>query len=376
MKQYGKFRKIAIVHDAVLCLGGAERVLYQLLRLFPDADMYIPILQRAYRWDIRKRTNGDVRTTILSSFPRLSTYASFLKPILFWYWEHLDLSGYDLVISSSHSFSSKSIRVSSRTLHVSYIHTPPRYLYNEYNEMRWMKHPFIQFALSPLFGWLKKKDFEGAQRPDILIANSKTVQKRIWNYYKRKSIVIYPSVHIPSIKVLNKPRSLYFLCVSRLVKQKGIDLAIRACNDLKLPLYVVGTGPEERRLRSIAGPTVHFCGFVPDNRMADMYAGAKALLSCAIDEDFGMAPVEAMAQGVPVIAYASGGIRETVVFEKTGILFYDYTVGSLKKAFRDFELISFDAKICRKQADTFSEKRFIRRFEQIIKKYEKENTLS
>lgn len=364
--------RVAVIHDALLYMGGAERVLAAILHLFPTADLYTAFLVPELRGWVSRYTSGNV---FVSPFDRIlcaRRFADWFKlPLHFW-WESLDLSSYDLIISSSHSFSSKSIIAPINVVHISYIHTPPRYLYDEYNETRWTRHPFIRPLLEPFLYWMRQRDTKAAKRPTKLIGNSKTVQKRIKKYYGRDSAIVYPQVVIP--KRLLRGCRRYYLCVSRLVKQKGIDLAVRVCTKLNQPLVVVGTGPQESYLRSIAGPTIQYLGFVPDDKMADVYSGAKAFLYCAIDEDFGMVPVEAMAHGVPVIAYNSGGIRETVIDGKTGVMFNNHTVESLVEAIRRFEGLRFSQQFLVDYARQFSEKRFAQEFTNIVNKLLQGNT--
>lgn len=358
--------KVAIVHDVFIEFGGAERVLLALLDIYSKADVYIPLLSGMGHKELQQQTKGKIFTSLLNHIPFIHSASILLKPLLCLYWEQLDLKAYDLVISSSHSFSSKSVITHPKTLHVSYIHTTPRYLYAEYNETQIIKKPLFRFLLSPLLSWLRVRDFIGGQRPDVLIANSKTVQARIRKYYRRESTVIYPPVEIP--KRLPKRNPRYYLCVSRLSKQKGIDLAIHACNKLKAPLVVVGEGSQETYLRSIAGPTVEFRGRVPNEDMADVYAGAKALIFPAIDEDFGMVPVEAMAHGVPVIGHNSGGTAETVINGKTGLLFNDWSTHSLTRAIEQLgHRDPFDSRLCRRQAVIFSISRFTESIQNIIR---------
>ncbi len=359
--------RVAIIHDHFLYLGGAERVLFALLKMYPSADVYMAFATPQNVEYIKKLTSGKIFTSPFNKISLGGKIADWYKPLLYLWWENLDLSSYDLVISSSHSFSSKSVVTKLPTFHISYIHTPPRYLYNEYNETSWTHHPIAQALLSPLFSWVRHKDYAAAQRPNALIANSKTVQQRIKRYYGRESIVIYPPIRIPPKTVLRDRKPTYFLCVSRLVKQKGIGLAVRTCNAMNVPLVIVGTGPQERYLRSIAGPTVTFYGFVPDDQMGEVYRKAKAVLFYAIDEDFGLVPVEAMAHGVPVVGYGSGGVRETVVDGKTGILFSDYSISGLQGTMHRFSRHSWSPHFLRRQAEKFSEKKFMKQMKMTIK---------
>jgi glycosyltransferase involved in cell wall biosynthesis len=360
--------KVAIIHDVLIELGGAERVLFQLLKMFPEADVFIPLMSANHRETIEAETSGRVQTSLLNRIPFIHSASILVKPWLYLYWELLELSAYDLVISSSHSFSSKSVITSPDTLHVSYIHTPPRYLYTEFNETRVLKHPILRLLLAPLMTWLRTQDFIGAHRPDVLIANSRTVQNRINKYYRLKSSVIYPPIKTTSKKTSKLIERKYFICYSRLAKQKGIELAIQACNFLNLPLVIIGSGSEETYLRSIAGPTITFLGRVPDARLAEVMRGAKAMIYCSREEDFGMAPVEVMAYGVPVIAYRSGGVQESVLEGKTGTFFDEFTVESLSRKLKQFKSNLYSPTACQKQAATFSEAIFTKRLRVLIKK--------
>jgi glycosyltransferase involved in cell wall biosynthesis len=361
--------KTAIIHDVFIEKGGAERVFLSLLEMYPTADVYIPLLSVQHIPQIQKKTSGKIFTSFLNKIPFVHSASVLLKPLLFLYWEYLDLSDYDLVITSSHSFSSKAVITSPDTHHVSYVHTSPRYLYTEYNETRVLKKKLFRVLLLPMLSWLRSQDFLAAQRPDVLVANSKVVQRRIQKYYRRSSIIIPPPVKLPVLeKKLKKVESSaqYFLCHSRLAKQKGIDLAILACNELQLSLVVVGRGSQEAYLRSIAGPTVQFRGFVPDEEMSAVYAGAKALIYCSIEEDFGLVPVEAMAHGVPVIGYRSGGTAETVLHLKTGLLFDEYTVEELKKTLKTFAKKKLSAKAAKQHAKKYAEEQFKRKMKKVI----------
>lgn len=357
--------RVAIIHDVFIEFGGAERVLLALLDMYPTADVYTPLLREKNRVELHRHTKGKIVSSCLNDIPFVHSASILLKPLLYLYWEQLDLKEYDLVISSSHSFSSKSVITSPHTLHVSYIHTPPRYLYTEFNETQILKRPFFRILLSPLLSWLRVRDFIGAQRPDILIANSKTVQARINKYYRRDSLVIYPPVCIPN--KLSKRKPQYFVCVSRLARQKGIDLAIKACNQLKERLVIVGEGAQEAYLRSIAGQTIEFWGNVPDENMTKVWAGAKALIYPSIEEDFGIVPVEAMAHGVPVIGHMSGGTAETVIYGSTGIFFDQRSVEGVMDAMKKFRKENFSPRVCRMQAEKFSYNRFIDHMGKLIK---------
>jgi glycosyltransferase involved in cell wall biosynthesis len=231
--------------------------------------------------------------------------------------------------------------------------------------MQFINKDTVKILLSPLMSFLRKHDYQGAQRPSILISNSKNVQKRIRKYYKRKSIVIYPPVKLP--KSENKTTSKnYYLFFSSLVKQKGAELAVKTFNSLKKPLVVVGTGPRKTYLKRLAKDNIKFKGFIPERDKGKIYAGAKALIYCSIEEDFGIIPVEAMAHGVPVIAYKSGGVSETVVDGKTGLLFNKYSIEDLQRAIAKFEGMKFSSSACRNQAMQFSEEIFSNKLRKLV----------
>jgi len=293
-------------------------------------------------------------------------YPDYFKPYILYYWQKLDFSNYELVISSSHSFCSNWVNVKGK--HLSYIHTPPRFLYDEFNEMAFLrKFPFKQL-LSMYFDGLRKKDFLKLQKIDLLIANSKNVQKRIFKYYKRKSIVLYPPVET---KAGMKKKGDYYLFFSRLVKQKGGELAVRAFNQNGKKLLIVGEGGQIKKLKKISKKNIRFFGFQPDQKMKGIFIKTKALIYCSIDEDFGIIPVEAMSYGVPVIAYQSGGVKETIIDKKTGIFLKKYNVNSLNRAIEKFELLKFNKNVCQKQAKKFEERKFqlgIRKYAQLLLK--------
>ncbi len=370
--QFVNSKKIAIIHDSFLRIGGAEQVLLTLVKMFPKTDVYIPLLNKKGFEELEKqKTKGKINKSILSYLPLPEKYSSFLKPFIFLYWKSLNLSKYDLVISSSHSFSSKSVITKPHTLNISYIHTPPRYLYDEYNEMQFINRGITKILISPIMSLLRKLDYIGAQRPNVLIANSKNVQKRIKKYYKRKSIVVYPPVKLPTklpISKSKKTKKDYYLFFSSLVKQKGAKLAIKTFNSSSKTLVVAGRGPEEKHLKKLAENNIVFKGFVSGNDKKKLFLGAKALIYCSIEEDFGIIPVEAMSYGIPVIAYNSGGVAETIINSETGLLFNEYSVENLQKTILKFEGMKFSLLTCKNQAKKFSEENFKKSLLKIIHK--------
>lgn len=358
--------KVAIVHDWLTGLGGAERVVQSMLKLFPQADLFTSVYN-PNKIDIF----GDrqIKTTFLQSWPLAKSkhqlYAK-MRPLAF---ESLDFSDYDLVISSS-SAESKGIITRTETLHISYIHTPIRYYWSGYQD--YLKNPGFGF-LNPLVRSVMKSSIDGlrhwdyaaAQRPDFLIANSKVVKERIEKYYQRPSTVINPPVDTKRFGSISIDRPEYHLVVSRLVPYKRVDLAVKACSNLNLKLVVAGKGPELSKLKKLANGNVEFIENPSDKDINKLYSRAKSLIFSA-EEDFGITPVEAMAVGVPVICYSRGGATETVINKETGIYHDQQTVKSLEKALLDFENYKFDRKSIVDNAERFSEDKFLENMREFI----------
>lgn len=343
----------AIVHDALLEDGGSERVLLALSEMLPKADFYTSLVNtksQTYK-KLKKRIKR-----VWSTNPLLIYRASYLKPLINLYWESLDFSGYDLVISSSHSFSSNSLITRPDTIHVCYCYTPPKLLYPKFAK----SDIYVKFSRikKVLFPFMRIYDFVAAQRPNFFIAISREVQRRINKYYRRNSALIYPPVSVPTIPPRRRKIKNYYMLISRLYKVKGVDIVIDAFNILGQKLIVVGKGRELKRLQKRAGPTITFMGYLNEEAKNRYLIQAKALIFPSLDEDFGIVPVEAMARGVPVIALFSGGSKETIIDGKTGIFFYEPTPKALINAISCFESMNFNPRDCYNQAEKFSEKRF------------------
>lgn len=349
--------KVALAHDWLTNLGGGERVLLQLHHLFPDAPIYTSV----FAPEKLPEFNGlDVRTSFLQHWPLANKKHQLFPTLRTEAFESFDFSGYDLVISSS-SAEAKGIITNPSTIHISYLHTPTRYYWSGYHN--YMAHPGFG-ALSPIIRWtmprlvskMREWDFAAAQRPDYLLANSNYVAARVEKYYRRPAEVIYPPVEIARFDS-TQSKDDYFLVVSRLIPYKQVDLAIQACNKLKRRLLIAGDGTEREKLEKLAGPTVKFLGRVSDQEVSDLLAKAAAFIFTP-EEDFGIAPVEAMASGCPVIAYGKGGALESVVAAQTGVFFNEPTVESLVQAINRFDAMEFDTKKLRARAEQFSNERF------------------
>ena len=348
--------KVAIVYDRVNKWGGAERVLLALHRIFKDADLFTSVYNKdKASW--AKVFN--VKTSFLQSLPLAKTshqlYAS-LMPIAF---ENFNFDNYDLVISIT-SESAKGIITKPETLHICYCLTPNRYLWSAYND--YFKNPLLKFFSKPAVAYLRNWDKVASNRPDKYIAISTAVKERIKKYYDKDSIIIFPPLELTDHKTEdtdNKKNGEYFLVVSRLeaISYKKIDLAIKACNELKLPLKIIGTGKGEKKLKQLAGPTVEFLGRLTDEELSYYYKNCRALLFPGI-EDFGLVMAEAQAFGKPVIAFRSGGALDIIREGITGEFFNEQTVNSLKKVLANFKDSSYNSKLCRENAQRFSFEKF------------------
>ena len=367
--------RIAIVHDFLREYGGAERVLEAIHEMWPTAPIYTSFVdwrnlgEQGYRFK-----NWDIRTSWVQRYWLIKKFISPLRFLAPKIWESFDLSHYDVVISSSGWFMCRGVTVKKPAVHICYIHHPPRNLYGYATGSDLQKYWIVRVYAGIVNFFLRHYDFETAQKVDYFIANSKETARRVKKFYRRESTVIYPPItQGPAFDA--RQGQAFFLSVGRLTYSKRVDLAIEACNRLKLPLKIVGTGKEEESLKKLASQgqalrsknseKVEFLGSVTDEELGKLYAGAKALIFCALDEDFGMVPVEAMAHGTPVIALAQGGVVETVVDGKTGVLFDEPTVESLVGAIKKFGRLGKLGRWgregenqCITQAEKFGKERF------------------
>ncbi len=358
--------RVAIVHDQLREFGGAERVLVSLKKIFPNAPIYTSTYDQdalGSHKELFKKWK-----VIASWFDKIPVVNRFYSPLRFltpWIWESFDFSKYDLVISSSGSWMCKGIQTKKPTIHISYIHHPPRYLYGYETAIEWQKYILIKIYGNIVNHFLRIWDFNSSQRADYFIANSEETKKRIQKFYRRDATVIYPPVKIPKkLQVTSyKLQAHYYVTVSRLARAKHVDILIKAANKYKFRLKIVGTGRNEEYLRSIAGPTVELLGNLSDVELVKVYKNAKAFLFSSVDEEFGIAPIEAMGYGIPVIAYKSGGVPEYVKDRVNGYLFNDLnedsSVNKIKKfeSLNEKELIAMK-KQARKTAEQFTEEKF------------------
>lgn len=367
--------KVVLVHDYLREYGGAERVLEALHEIFPDAPLYTAYVNLKGLGIHANKFNPpaggwDIKPSWLQSIPfanKLISPFRVFAPMIF---ESFDLNGFDVIISSCSIYFSKAVLTKPESLHISYIHTPPRYLYGYATSFNYKKNPVTRILGEIANHFLRIYDFETSQRPDILVANSKNVAERIKKFYRRSAVVIYPPVDVEEIKVKSSKLKIadrrYYLSVSRLVRGKGVEVIVQACAKLNLPLKVVGAGPILAELKELAGGNVEFLGQVDDEKLVSLYANARALIVSAEDEDFGITPVEAMASGTPVIALRSGGYLETVVDGKTGKFFDPATIDSLAEVLKKFDPSKYKAEDCIRQAEKFSKEHFKRQILRLI----------
>jgi len=352
--------KIAIIHDYLVSYGGAEKVFKALADMYPDAEIYTLF----YDPKIKKQffPTRIVHTSFLQKFPLfLRKRYQLLLPLLPIAAETLDFREFDVVISATHSWA-KGIITRPKTTHICYCYSPTRYLWDKARR---------NFLLQYFRVW----DRQASERVDHFIAVSKTVQQRIKKYYKRNSIVIYPPVEMPNAKIQIVPNQIqnskfpkeFYLIVSQLRKYKRIDLAVEAFNKLGLELVIIGTGPERLNLERIAKKNIKFLGWKSDEVVAEYYKNCTAFIFSS-EDDFGIAPVEAMSYGKPVLAYRRGGATETIIEGKTGEFFDYQNPAVLADGIRRLRqnLSNYDPKFISKHSQKFSQERFKKEFKNFI----------
>ncbi len=349
--------------------GGGEKVVDVLAEMYPEAHIYALFVNPEKLSPIL-RSRG-VRGTLLNSFPFATKIHRHLMPLYPWAVESLDLSPYDLVISSCGP-AMMGCNIRQDAIHICYCHTPQRSWWDLYSEHQQQLPPLLRHLFVMAASKVRTWEFCAMQRVDYVISNSNYIAERVYKYFRRESTVIYPPVGMVS-GAIPPPRGDYYLTVGRLEKQKRVDILIHACNQLGRKLVLAGTGKEEKYLRSIAGPTIEFRGYVPDADIPGLYANCRAFLFAAV-EDFGIAPVEAQAYGRPVVAYGFGGSLETVRVNDshgrpdTGVFFPDQTVESLIEALHRFEQIEnqFVPEVIQQHARQFDIEMFASSFTRFV----------
>lgn len=363
--------KIAFVHDFLCQLGGAEKVLEAFCEMFPEAPIYTLVYNKNKTGSVFGKK--DIRTSFIQKMPfgvsKYKWYLTLMPKAI----ESLDLSEYDLIFSDASAFA-KGVIKRKDAVHICYCHTPTRYLwqipdfYVKTAGIPWPIRPFM----FPVLKWLKKWDFKAAQRPDYYIANSKEVQGRIKEYYKRDSEVIYPFVDIEKFTPSKNIKD-YYLLAGRMVPYKRYDIVINAFNKLDLPLKVVGDGYGLTELKKLAkSDKIEFTGRVSDEELKKYYSECKAFIFPA-EEDFGMMIIEAMASGRPVIAYKKAGALEIIREGLNGLFFESLTPESVIDAINSFNPKKYDSRLIRQYAMKFDKKIFKEKISKFINSHYKGN---
>ncbi len=355
--------KIAVVHDYFTQLGGGEKVAEELFLMFPNADLFATVVLKDKLPASLKEVK--IHTSWMQRLPFMKTLYRVYFPLYPFAVRSLDLSGYDLVVSSSSGYV-KGIRVAPDALHVCYCHTPMRWAWNfEHYSSREAFTGITKRILPSFIRALQRWDEAAAQQPDHLIANSHVVAGRILKVYGRTAAVIAPPIETERFRPSHSPVEDYYIILARLVPYKRIDVAVDAFSKMGKKLYVIGSGSAASKLREHAGPTVAFLGRLNDEDVERYVASCRALIFPG-EEDFGMAPLEVAAAGRPTIAFRAGGATETIKERQTGLFFDEQTPESLIAAVEEFETISWNPGVIRQHAETFSTAVFRRRILQFL----------
>ncbi len=362
--------RVALVHDYLKEYGGAERVLEALHEAFPEADVYTSVFLPSYLGPHRERfKDWKIHTSFLQYIPFKAKLMSPMRLLTPWAFKSFDFSRYDVIITSATgAYFPNTLNKRTARLYC-YCHTPPRYLYGYATARQWKNNAFLRVIGETLNHFLRMVDFNASKNVDQYIANSEEVRGRIQKFYRKDALVIYPPVDLsPAAK--DKQKREYFLTGGRLARAKHVDIIVKACKELDLPLKVFGkafAGYGEE-LERMSGKKTEFVGEVTDQEKLDLMAGAKAFLFASEDEDFGITPVEAMGQGTPVIAYRSGGVKETVEENVSGLFFDQLTVESLKEQLKLFDKKRFKSEDCRARAEKFSKDKFLNSITSLVTK--------
>ena len=351
-------QKVAIVCEWLVGIGGAERIVLEVHRMYPDAPIYTS------QYDPSKIDwfkDADVRTGWLQKLP--AGLKKFLPVLRAWYFSHLDLSDYDLVITCNFGAEAKAVKTGPDTTHICLCNAPTHYYWSRYESylrdpgfptgLNWLARLGLKVLVAPMRRW----DYKAAQNPDHMVAISSHIQKEIKKYYNRDSEIIHPPVDIERFEKTRPAEHSGLVITGRQTPYKRVDLAVAACTRLNLPLTVIGDGPEHDKLLAMAGETIIFTGHIPDAEVPQLLADAQGFIFPNLD-DFGIAPVEALAAGTPVIAYRAGGALDYVVPGKTGEFFDKQSQTALVQTLEKFEHTRYKAADIKKYALGFSRQAF------------------
>ncbi|PZD71628.1 Glycogen synthase [Acaryochloris thomasi RCC1774] len=357
--------KIALIHDYLTQRGGAERVFKLLCHHFPTADIYTSLYDPVETIELGDRA---VQTTVLQNIPGASKHFRLMAPFYYSAFRALDLRDYDLLISSSTSFA-KSVRKRPDAQHICFCHNVTRFLWDTETYLRKFSGYQKFYALiQPIFQAMRSTDLASAREPDLYIANSTTVASRIKNIYSQNALVVNYPIDASKFSFSSQKQDYYLVC-SRLLSYKRIDVVVDAFNALKLPLKIIGEGPEEMQLKARAGSNIEFLGPVSDSTRMELMAHAQAVLVAAL-EDYGLVPIEANASGTPVIAYGAGGVLDTQVPGQTGVFFKSQTAESVQDAVTSAAGINWDYRSIQEHAlSNFSETIFFQKVDQVIDQF-------
>lgn len=363
--------RVAIVCDWLTGTGGAERVVLELHKIFPDAPIYTsqydpnPKIWHGGKWF----ADADIRTTWLQKLPRrLKKFLPVLRALSF---SRLDLSDYDLVISSSGA-EAKAIKRGPNTKHIWYCLAPTHYYWSRYEQYLvnpgfGRLDPLARLGLRLLVGPLRKWDYRTAQKPDHIVAISNHIKDEVKKYYGREASVIFPPVDIDRFKHLLGKERMGMVTAGRQTPYKRIDLAVLACKELDIPLTVLGSGPEHKKLIAMAGSKTNFISRPSDEEVAEYFSHANGFIFPTVSEDFGITPVEALAAGTPVVAYKGGGPLD-FINSSNGVFFSEHSVESVASAIHQLLSKKYDHKVVSKSADKFSDDSFAKNIKDYIAK--------
>lgn len=356
--------KIALVHDYLIEAGGAERVLRVIADMYPEAPIYTALSKNGTAIKMLEDRREKIVESKWAWFLKIGRFYSYFRFLLPWVWKSIDLTEYDIVITSCSGYIARGFKVRPDAKVVAYCHTPPRWLYGYDTptgaQAKWWGQAFM-WVVGPFMRYF---DFQSAQRVDVWIANSKEVAKRIEKFYRKKAVVVYPPIEIKDSRfemLDTRKRGDYYLMISRIVGGKGILEASQAFKKLGIKLKIVGEVVDLK-----LGKQIESLGRIGESELASLYANAKGFVALARDEDFGMTVVESMTYGTPVLAYKGGGYLETVVPLKTGIFVSDVGAKAIGEGIKAMEKIKWNKEEIKKWARSFGRERFEREMRKVV----------